>query len=280
MPPAAPLISVSTANFFSFPFERALDLIAAAGFREVELDLFVEYADWGMAQHLRGWPAGDVARAIAQRGLHVASIHDGGGVLPSPVSLHGYINPRLDETLGQLGYAPGCIVFHTAHVQGAHDPNWWRPLAGQIRAVLEAYHTHSTRVTLENLFPMLDYTIPFTLPEELQEFLSGSPLGITIDTIHYAQAGVDIVRAAQVLGGRVFSVHLSDTTSGRSHLYPGDGELDFGGFFHALSRENLYAVTLECNFHHPGEDLHALSDALLVERLAAARTMVEGWLAA
>lgn len=278
-PTNPPLISVSTANFFSLPFEHALDLIAAAGFRDVELDLFVEYDDWAMAQHLKGWTVREAVRQIAVRGLRVASIHDGGGVLHEPDSLRGYINPLLDEYLDQLGYAPGCIVFHTPHLQGRHDPLWWQPLTGHIHAALEQYRGNGSLVTVENLFAMLDYTIPFTQPEELLNFLDGSALGITLDTIHYAQADVDITHAAEVLGERVYSVHLSDSRSGRTHLYPGEGRLDFDKFFHALKRESLYAVTLECSFNHPGEDLHELPDSVLVERLAAARTMVAAWLA-
>ena len=47
------LISVATATFYFLPFEQALDIIAAAGFDYIELDLYWEKGRWAMAQHLK-----------------------------------------------------------------------------------------------------------------------------------------------------------------------------------------------------------------------------------
>jgi hypothetical protein len=36
---------------YSQPFEQALDIIAQAGFQNIELDLFWERKEWAVAQH-------------------------------------------------------------------------------------------------------------------------------------------------------------------------------------------------------------------------------------
>ena len=35
--------------------------------------------------------------------------------------------------------------------------------------------------------------------------------------------------------------------NGKTHLYIGEGDLDFKGFFNNLYLDNLHAMTLECN---------------------------------
>lgn len=47
------LVSVATANFYFLPFEETLDIIAEAGFHNIELDLYWEWNHWAMAQHLK-----------------------------------------------------------------------------------------------------------------------------------------------------------------------------------------------------------------------------------
>ena len=45
-------ISFATANFYFLPFDETLEIIAEAGFQNIELDLFWEWKQWTMAQHL------------------------------------------------------------------------------------------------------------------------------------------------------------------------------------------------------------------------------------
>lgn len=271
------LISVATANYYTLPFERTLEIIALSGMRHIELDLFWERKHWAMAQHLRGYAPRDVVRLVKAAGLTVASIHDGGGVIEEPADVRGFINPRLAETLDALGYAPGCLVFHTPHIEGRQDGAWWASFVPRAIAALEAWRGAGSLLTIENM-PFFDgYTVPLSTPEELLAFARQADLGVTLDTTHYAQIGEDIVRAAWVLRGRVNTIHLSDFVDGASHVFPGYGALNFAAFFNALDVSTLHSVTLECAPGRPGEDPREMSTAALAKRLQEVKHQVEGW---
>ena len=270
-------ISVATANYYQLPFEQALDIIAQAGFQTVELDLFWERKNWAMAQHLRGCAPRDVVRWIHQAGLKVSSIHDGGGVLDGPDSLRGFINPQLPEYLDQLGYAPDCLVFHTPHLEGSWDEDWWRGFSGQVVAALAPFRADGSTVTIENMPSFEGYSVPLITPERLMAFVSEADLGVTLDTTHYAQMGVDITQAARALYGRVNTLHLSDYREGHTHVFVGDGDLNLLGFFRALDASALRAITLECAPAGWGENAALLDSPALAQRLRIAKNRVETW---
>lgn len=273
------LISVATANYYHLPFEQALEIIACSGIQHVELDLFWERKHWAMAQHLRGYAPRDVVRLVHQAGLKIASLHDGGGVLEDPGSVRGFINPQLADYLEALGEAPDCLVFHTPHIEGNFDGNWWRGFSGQIITALQPYRNLGSAVTIENM-PFFDgYSVPLITPEQLLAFVQEAGVGVTLDTTHYAQIQVDIVQAARTLYGKVKTIHLSDYIDGKPHVFPGDGELNLSGFFRALDRSTLRAVTLECAPIRLGEDSVLLDSAALSERVSTGRTRIDGWLA-
>ncbi len=271
-------IAVATANFYYLPFEQTLEIIAQAGYEAIELDLYWERKEWGMAQHLKGRTVAEIIRSVRRSGLRVTSIHDGGGVIETPDSIQGFINPRLSEYLDCLGYAPQCIVFHPPHIEGQHDLRWWQSISPQIEHNLAPFRRAGLTLTLENLPVITGYSMPLTVPQELLDFTADQSLGVTLDTTHYAQNGDDIVSAAQVLKGRVTTIHLGDYRQGKTHVFIGDGELDFAGFFRALAGAPLQIVTLECSAGRWGEDLHALDQTGMVERLKFARQRVQFWL--
>ena len=142
-------ISVATANLYYLPFEQTLEIIASAGFEYIELDLPYENGEWAMAQHLKGMDVREAVRLVDRAGLCVSSIHDGGGVVDDADSIEGFINPELDRYLDQLGYAPGCIVFHTPHIRGHHDERWWRSVSSDIAAAASRFRTDEMAVTIE-----------------------------------------------------------------------------------------------------------------------------------
>jgi sugar phosphate isomerase/epimerase len=240
-------ISFATANFFFLPFDETLEIIAEAGFQNIELDLFWEWNYWVMAQHLRDIPISKVIQSVHRSGLKVASIHDGGGVLNDHNSVAGYVNPQLDEYLNLLGYAPEYMVFHTPHTPGSWGANWWDNISRNILRVLEPYRAFCRYLTLENMPHFDGFTVPLTTPEELRAFVTPNRLGVNLDTTHYAHMGVDIKEAACVLDGTIRSVHLSDYASDRAHIFVGEGELDMAGFLSLLDPAILGIVTLECS---------------------------------
>ncbi|HSF83251.1 MAG TPA: sugar phosphate isomerase/epimerase [Anaerolineales bacterium] len=267
-------LSVATANLYFMPFEQALEIIAEAGFQYIELDLFWERKEWIMAQHLKGIPASQAIQMVKRSGLVISSIHDGGGVLERDNSILGFINPSLDETLAALDYKPECLVFHTPHIEDKPDLSWWEKISGKIARSLERYRNACSCITIENLPPFANYSVPLTHPEELKAFTNQHELGITLDTTHYAQMGTDIVSAARILSRNVRSIHLSDFISGRTHVYVGEGELNFSGFFAEIDKNGLKAITLECSFAPANQAGIHLNKAELVSGLHKARMII------
>ena len=240
-------ISFATANLFFLPFDETLEIIAEGGFQNIELDLFWEWKQWTMAQHLRDIPVSQAIQSVHRSGLKVASIHDGGGVLNDHNSTADYINPRLDEYLDGLGYAPEYIVFHTPHTPGSLDADWWDNISGDILRALEPYRAFCSYLTLENMPHFEGFTVPLTTPEALRAFVTPNRLEVNLDTTHYAHMGVDIKEAACILNGTIRSVHLSDYASDRAHVFVGEGELDLAGFVSLLDPAIINTVTLECS---------------------------------
>lgn len=272
--------SIATANFYFLPFRQTLEIIAEAGFEQIELDLFWERGPWAVAQHLKGMAAREVVDLIDQSGLKVSSLHDAGGVVDNAHSIQGFINPRLAEYLDQLGYAPGCIVFHTPHIEGPYDQCWWQTIADKIVEAAERYRSSETAVTLENM-PFFDgYYVPLTTPQELLTFVAPHELGITLDTTHYAQIGIDVVQAASVLQKKIKTIHLSDFVAGQAHVFIGDGELDFIHLLQILEPATLHAITLECSVGFLGENPLELSPTKMVDRLQIALSRLQSWLKA
>lgn len=269
------LISVATATFYFLPFSEAVEIIAQSGLKNVELDLYWERKNPAMAQHLKDIPVREVARSIAQAGLHVSSIHDGGGVLEDPHGPRGHINPALDAYLDQLGYAPDCLVFHTPHVEGTPAPDWWERISVKIAQELDAYRRYGTTITIENMPEFEGYSVAMTTPEALNAYVRANGLGVTLDTTHCALGGVEISAAARILRETVRTIHLSDFRPGAPHAFIGDGELDLSGFFRVINLPSLKAVTLECGLAARGQVEREMSQAERVERLKLAYARVE-----
>ena len=271
-------ISFATANLYQEPFEDVLGMIAEAGYDAIELDLFWERKEWAMAQHLRGWSAKQIAASIERSGLRLVSIHDGGGMLDDPESVAGYINPALAETIDALGYVPGCLVFHTPHVEGAQDASWWGRIEGRIAAELRPYQEICPVVTVENMPNFDGYRVPLLTPQALADFTQRFGLGVNLDTTHYAMMGTDVVVAAGLLHEQVRSIHLSDFLACQAHVFVGEGDLDLAGVFAALDNQRLHAVTVECSLARGNGAVQPLDRAEKVARMREAKLRTEAYL--
>ena len=268
-------LSIATANLYTQPFQQALAIIAEAGFRNIELDLFWERKNWAMAQHLQGLQAKEVVRWIEQSGLKVTSIHDGGGVVESGTTITGYINPTLDEFLDQLGYAPDGLVFHVPHIEGEYSDDWWTMISGQIVSALDHYKQYCSYVTLENEPPFSGYYVSLVTPQALNAFATQYDIGVTLDTNHYAYMGVDIVTAARVLRDNIRTIHLSDYLENQANVFIGEGELDFVSFFATLDLEHIHAVTAECSLMSPFQPNLEMDHDKMITRMIELRETCE-----
>jgi sugar phosphate isomerase/epimerase len=273
-------ISVGTASFYFKPFHQVLEIIAESGFQYVELDPYWKGGEWEIAQHLKGFTVKETVRSIHALGLRVSSIHDAGGLILDKGSIAGFINPSLDRYLDQLGYPPDAVVFHVPHIKGHEDPEWWHRSSGEIARALEQYKARSTFVTLENLAHSEGYYFPLLEPHDLEAFATEHTLGITFDTTHCAQMGVNITEAAYVLRDLIRSIHLSDFFDGKSHVFIGDGDLDFADFFRAIDFSTLNAITLECLWSMRGKSSQEMTKDELVSRMTQAKDDLERLLAA
>jgi len=244
------------------------------------LDLYWERKSWAMAQHLKNVSPREVVHCVAQAGLKVSSIHDGGGVLENNRSIQGYINPTLDEYLNHLGYPPDCLVFHTPHIEGKQDQKWWERTSEQIANVLEAYKRYASTITIENMPEFEGYTVAITTPQALNEYGLSHALGVTLDTTHCALGKIDIVEAAQILRETVRTIHLSDFRSDAPHTFIGEGDLNLPGFFSTLDLSRLKAITLECGLATQGLSERTMSQAERIDQLKLARNRVERYLQA
>ena len=271
-------ISVATATYYFLPFEKTLEIIANAGFEYIELDMYWKGGRWEVAQHIKGMKVKEVVRLIDESGLKVSSIHDAGAVMSKTYETADFINHQLDEYLDELGYAPGCIVFHTPHREGEHDEQWSRE--AELRAGEDAarYQTEHTAVTVENMPQIAGYFIPICSPQELLDFVSKNGLGVTIDTAHYAQDGIDIVQAAGILGDTVKTVHVGDYAAGSGQRSLGEGEIDFTSFFGEVDTQALHSVTIECPQEAPGEDAVKAGQAGMIKGLKAAKGRLSQWI--
>jgi sugar phosphate isomerase/epimerase len=270
-------ISIATANFHFLPFRQALEIIAEAGFEHIELAPYWEKGPWAVAQHLKGVSVREAVAMVRRSGLKVASLHDAGGVVDDAYSIRGFVNPQLDAYLDHLGYAPGCIVFHTPHLKGPANPAWWQTMSAEAVKAADRYRSHETAVTVENL-PFFDgYYVPLVTPQALLAFVSQNDLGVTLDTTHYAQIGVDVAQAVSVLKEKIRTLHLSDFADGQTHVFIGDGQIDFIKLFQVLELTTLHSITLECSVGFLGENAPGLTQAEMVTRLKTALSRLQGW---
>ncbi len=144
-------------------------------------------------------------------------------------------------------------------------------------AALAPFRAGGSTVTIENMPSFEGYFVPLTTPDRLMAFVSEANLGVTLDTTHYAQIGVDITQAARALYGRVNTLHLSDYREEHTHVFVGDGDLNLPGFFRALDASALRAITLECAPAGWGENAALLDSPALAQRLRIAKNRVETW---
>lgn len=255
-------IAMATANFYQVPFEQALGIIRKAGYAYIELDGYWKGGEaWETAQHIRHLKPREVIAMVQDSGLAIASYHDMGGVIEE--GHPSVISPDTWEYLSMADIP--CVILHTPHRKTA-DLNWWRSYkqtaADDIKQIAKG------RIAcVENMLPFPGYMMPLLDPAQMLEFCEEANVHCTIDTTHCAQSSVDIVHAAEVLKSKVRTLHLSDYLHPRSHVYLGEGQLDFAGFFQALDPEQLYLATVECAI--PWED-----ETISVQKAAQAKAFV------
>ena len=215
---------ISTALIARLPREFALQKIAAAGFREIEL--------YGNPDSLEDWPADPAgcSKAIQAAGLTVRSVH-------TPTS--GWKNADPDEAARAAAAAEGLrsleaaaavgaktIVWHANHTLLASSRDYAESFAHS-RQALAAFAARSKalkiKVAVENL-PGYDKPRLCTTVRENLEMIKGlgRHVGLCLDVGHCRANSQDPAVEARLAGKKLFATHLHDNdgTGGDQHLVP------------------------------------------------------------
>jgi len=226
-PRTLPTLALSTGSLHSYGLNRAWEFAAEAGFDAVEVMIDSRW-DSRQPTYLR-------ALATAT-GLPVAALHtpfrpiagfgdDYPACIRGALALAGEVGAQSVVAHPELANGIDYTNLLIKHYAEWHTPGG--PILGIENMPLALvnkkpkYHTHT-----------IDRIAKFP--------------GVTLDTAHFATAGIDILGAFEALRDEVRHIHLSDFAEGREHRVPGRGELPLDLFLLALA-EGGYArvITVE-----------------------------------
>jgi sugar phosphate isomerase/epimerase len=228
-----PPVLFSSAAFFARPLSWTFELVAACGYRGVEVMVTKdpESQDPGRI------------RALAEEfGLAVGALHAPCLLLTRTVWGTDPIG-KIDRSVEVAADAGIPVVV-------VHPPYRWqrtfrRWLVEELPRVEERT---GVAVAVENMFPVHLRGRSLTLHANQDlEALEGIP-HLVLDTSHGAVARHDPIAVRRLFGDRLRHVHLSDNAGKGwdSHLPPGNGVLDIDGFLEDLARSSYDgAVSLE-----------------------------------
>ena len=233
-------LAVSTICFKDRPLREALQCVAEAGCRNVELVALGQ-----VHVDVMQTSATELSDALRAAGIDLAALY------PRPIDVAG--EEQLGSTVAQVCRAVdlaeelGCgrIVFSPLIPREGYD---YEKLIAGCRQVAEHIGERDVCVCLEN---HADW--PLSLAEDygrIEELFADPRLAITADTGHFSTVGQDLVGFAERLGPAIRHVHLKDRIGTEAVAF-GTGETDNAGFIGKL-REQAYDgyATLELE---PGE---------------------------
>ncbi len=226
-----PRIQCSTGPFWAFELEEALDVLADAGFQQIELMITRDPQTHDP----------DVPLQLARdRGLEIASVH--GPFLVITKTVWGLDPIQKIERGADFCRAVGAdtYVVHPPHL-------WEREYA---RWVMQDCAEFSVRrgvsVAVETMYPwwIAGRRVRGHRWLDPRELLSHAPI-VALDTSHLAVGRRDILDAYKVLQPKLVHIHLSDNAgNGKDgHLEPGRGILPLGRFLAEVNRSG-YAGTV------------------------------------
>jgi len=233
-------LGCSTILFGAYSLDDALDGIAKAGYKAIEL-----CARPGMAPHVEmNQPAAyyaEIKQKIADRGLVIESLGGTGGI-----SLHSDEFPRALEVAGMLGapmIAEGAGGQSPAVEDDSFKPEYENSLQGVVDILNKAADqaaTFGVRLTIKPHVGTAIYSrksILKAMPDLNQEWI-----GINFDPTHIWRCGTgeDPVETLRAVKQYVFTLRIRDNRASRErpigpveNQIPGKGALDL----HALTAE-------------------------------------------
>ncbi|HEV3473089.1 MAG TPA: sugar phosphate isomerase/epimerase family protein [Actinomycetota bacterium] len=227
-------IQCSTGPFWAFELDHCLDLIAEAGFTDIELMVTRD-----RRTHHPEIPA----RLAAERGLKVASLH--GPFLAITKTVWG------QDPMGKVTRGVEMCRELGADTYVVHPPFLWeRRFARWIEAESEAYSSEQgVRVAVETMYPvwMAGRRMRAYRWLDPAALAAAAPI-VALDTSHVTVARHDILDSYRALEDRLVHIHLSNNAGdGRDgHLELEQGILPLDRFLGQLHQSNYGgAVSLE-----------------------------------
>lgn len=249
--PRGPNVQCSSATFWAFELERALDIIAEAGFTEIELMVTRDPS----TQNAR-----IPERLARERGIKIASVH--GPFLAITKTVWGM------DPIGKIQRGLEMCAELGASILVVHPPFLWeRAYAQWLADEAESVEQETgVRVAVETMYPkwvagrrMRAYR--WLDPRDLEAAVRSA----VIDTSHLAVARQDILGSLEVLMPKLAHIHLSDNAGdGRDgHLPVEQGILPLDRFLAEVGRSD-----------YPGSICLELSVRRFVERPEALAKML------
>lgn len=253
--PSAPRVICSTVSVFSKPSAEAFAVVAAAGFRGIEV-MVTKEPDKQDASRLC-----ELAEA---HDLPVEAIH--APFLLTARTVWG-TDPigKIDRAIELAeGVGAGLVVVHPPYRWQSAYRRW---LDEQLPHLAERTDVH---VAVENMFPLRvrgRKVATFHANQTLDD-LEGFP-HVVLDTSHAAVAELDLHEALARLGPRLVHVHLSNNAGKGwdSHLPLDQGVLDLETFLDALAASGFAGtVSLELDLRRYLGDPDTLHEVLVASR--------------
>ena len=250
--------SLSTGIFRKRPLAEAVDPIARAGFRWIEI-----------SRRSRDWAEG--LRAVSDAGLKVWAVH-GRGVFyldsPDEQACRKVIDAERRAMDEIAPCAPCPYVFHFMRISNA--PEGDAPARRRVAELLEHARQVNLTLALEPLPPKMNidrYVGDAKVVAALAKSFESPHAAVCLDSNH-SNLGEDLCGAISDCAGMIASVHLSDNLGVTDdHLPPGDGGIDWPATLRALGRAGYSgAINLEIHW----------ADTPSAELLARLRVWAEG----
>ena len=235
-------LSLSSFIYLNFPLAEAIRRIAQAGYDGIDI--------WGGRPHayrrdLSQLETAELKQLIKDCGLTVASFIPAQFRYPTSLCSPNevirqdsvaYIQDSI-RTAAELG-APIVSVCPGHSLFGQTVGNAWDNLRLSLEVICDFAALYGLRVALEPA-DRYETDIVQTVADGMRLIaeLDRPNLGIVLDSGHANVCGEPLERAIITANDRLFHVHIDDNDGLRDqHLIPGQGSIDFIGFFHALEK--------------------------------------------
>ncbi len=285
-------LAYSTNGFTRVDLVRAVRDIAAHGY--VGVELLADAPQWSPETDTTGLRSA-VRRALAETDIGVSNVNANTAAclwpfeLPEPVFEPALSNrdaavrrQRLDYTRQVLDFAAdvgaSCVSVTSGRPDAAVAPEegmaWF---ADSLAEVCRYAASVGVRVGIE-YEPGLLVETALEVADIIERV--GHPLlGANLDIGHAVCVGEDPAKSVQLLGPRIWNVHLEDIKGRKHHhLVPGEGDIDFARIFAALRAVDYDGyVTVELyTCVERADDAAAQARAYLTPFLEAQATRLAG----